>query len=335
MPNTDIFSSETTQKALYEYLDSDNFKLKIGLEKKNPLYYTDAEDAIRYYYPYIKRKEEKSNMNDNNLISPMWINILIHNQATYSDLVDLVMQDKNPLVIYVANLSRNKNKKYLFRLIDASVSASINVYDLKLERLFNEKSFADKYWTKSIENGKLKEKSGFVLLSTLISKYGIKNMEDILLPNYYNELKDSYTKTNKEEDKMSSYDYVELAANKEAKEKPMSNKMNKVISKNTDAAKVAAKITAGKAVNAVVLEKLKPQLPMLMRGYADHPLASIVVANVVSFAVDSMASDNEKAVYIANAMMQAAMTDFLGKFDIEKLLTDVLKAADVTVPEAE
>lgn len=122
--------------------------------------------------------------------------------------------------------------------------------------------------------------------------------------------------------------------NKPEKSK-MSNKMKETLNDNEVSARVAARITAGKTINAAVLEKLKPQLPLMVRGYADTAFAPIVIANLVNFAVSSFAADNDKAVWAANAMMDAAMTEFMASFNIEKILKEVLSSVDVTIPETE
>ncbi len=108
---------------------------------------------------------------------------------------------------------------------------------------------------------------------------------------------------------------------------------SKIVDTNVEAAKVAAKITTGKVLNKVVMAKVRPQLPMLARGYADHALANVVIANIANFAITNFASDNEKAQYAVDAMMQAAMVDFMAMFNIEEIISEVLTSANVEIPD--
>ena len=108
---------------------------------------------------------------------------------------------------------------------------------------------------------------------------------------------------------------------------------SKVIHSNVDAAKVAAKLTAGNSLNKVVLAKVKPHLPFGTKGYADTALGAVVVANLAVLAVQNFAAGNEKAKYAADAMLQASMLDFMGQFKFEEMLADVLTA--VELPEIE
>lgn len=125
-----------------------------------------------------------------------------------------------------------------------------------------------------------------------------------------------------------------INSKKENKGKNLMKKMQ-VVDTNVDAAKIAAKITTGKVLNKVVMAKVRPQLPMLARGYADHALANVVIANIANFAVANFASDNEKAKYATDAMMQAAMLDFMQMFNIEDIISEVLTTAKVEIPSTE
>ena len=106
-----------------------------------------------------------------------------------------------------------------------------------------------------------------------------------------------------------------------------------IVDANVDAAKVAAKVTAGKTLNTVVLTKLKPHMPFGTKAYADTPFGAIVVANMANFAVQNFASGNSKARYAADAMMQSAMVEFAAEFNFEEMLAELLSS--VELPEVE
>lgn len=109
--------------------------------------------------------------------------------------------------------------------------------------------------------------------------------------------------------------------------------LDKVKNNNLAAAKSAATLEVGKVLNKTLVSKIRPQLPMMVRGYAEHAFAEVVVANIASFAVANFASNNEKAVLATDAMMQAAMTEFVSSFNIETLIADLLDG--IELPEVE
>ena len=90
------------------------------------------------------------------------------------------------------------------------------------------------------------------------------------------------------------------------------------------AAKVAATITAGKTLNALVAKKVVPQMPMMTRGYADTALGRVGIANIADCAVKQFLACNTKANLATNAMMQAAMLELMDTFDLEAIVNDVL-----------
>ena len=124
---------------------------------------------------------------------------------------------------------------------------------------------------------------------------------------------------------------------KEPKTKPIQTKTESTImtklkttatsvaTQNKDAIKVAAKLEAGKIINKQVIKQVKPHLPLLVRGLADHPAASIVLANVVSIAVKHFMPENKKLNTVAELMLGAAAVDTVASFNIEAFVEDLLK----------
>lgn len=125
-----------------------------------------------------------------------------------------------------------------------------------------------------------------------------------------------------------------VATNKNLKKEinKVKDKKMQIVDDNAEAAKIAAKITVGKTLNSTLIKKVKPQLPMLVRGYTDSVLADVVIANIANFAVQNFFEDNEKAVYAADAMMQAAMVEFMSKVNIEEILSSLLSG--VSIPDS-
>ena len=115
-------------------------------------------------------------------------------------------------------------------------------------------------------------------------------------------------------------------ANKFEKENKMNDMIDTAKDLNIDAAKIAAKITAGKALNTVAQEKLVPFLPENMQAYAGTPLGNLVVANIVAAALTHFAPSNNKAYKAGDAMITAAMVDTASIIQIEELVKGFLNA---------
>lgn len=100
--------------------------------------------------------------------------------------------------------------------------------------------------------------------------------------------------------------------------------------KNIDAAKVAGKLAAGKALNTAVQTKVVPKLPLMIRGYASTPFGGVVMANVVATALTHYAPDNPKVQMLSEAMLQSAMVDLLSIVDIEGMVTEFLSSDEAS-----
>ena len=116
------------------------------------------------------------------------------------------------------------------------------------------------------------------------------------------------------------------------KEKPMAQKPTikdtavTLVAANKDAAILAAKLEAGKILNKQVIKLIKPKLHPLVRGYADSPLASVVLANIVGFAIKQYAGDNAKAGQLAEMMLQASAVESISALNIDGLIDDLLSS---------
>ena len=121
------------------------------------------------------------------------------------------------------------------------------------------------------------------------------------------------------------YNEIEpLIKTKSNKENTMS-KAKDQLNANKDAAILAGKLVAGKAINTKLVKLLKPKLPMMIRGYADSPFASLVAANIVGIAIKHYAPTNRRANEVADLMLEAAALEALQSFNIEDLIEELLK----------
>lgn len=110
--------------------------------------------------------------------------------------------------------------------------------------------------------------------------------------------------------------------------------MNTIATQNKTAAKSAAIDAVGRAGNTAVITAIKPHLPMMIKGYAEHPMANIIAANLVNAAVQQTGVGGEKGRIVANAMIQSAYLDLARNFDIEKIVEDFLGKVPAQAVEA-
>jgi len=111
----------------------------------------------------------------------------------------------------------------------------------------------------------------------------------------------------------------------------VSQTANAVIGQNKESAKLAAQLTAGNILNDRVVKLIKPQLPLVARGYAETELGKAVAANVAAAALIHFFPTNKKAVMAAECMIQSAMAGFVASFDIEGTVNELLDG--INIPE--
>jgi len=108
------------------------------------------------------------------------------------------------------------------------------------------------------------------------------------------------------------------------KQKNKGNTMKEVITKNKESVVNAAKIVLGKNAIKTLQKTIRPKLPMIVRGYSEHPLFGIVLANAFNYAIQAKLPDNEKAMMVADAMMDASMLMAAEEFDFEGIVQDFI-----------
>jgi hypothetical protein len=104
-----------------------------------------------------------------------------------------------------------------------------------------------------------------------------------------------------------------------------------VIGANTTALKLSAKLTVGNTLNDRVAAIIVPKLPMMARGMAlaNPAITKAVLANIVSAAIINVAPTNERACLAADAMINAAMLEFVGTFNIEAMINELIDGLDI------
>ncbi len=105
---------------------------------------------------------------------------------------------------------------------------------------------------------------------------------------------------------------------------------NILVEGNKTAFKANASRRAGSMFNERVNNIITPRLPMMVRGYAKEPWFQFILSNAVAGAIIKFGATNEKLVLLADAGVNAANDDFLGSFDFEGMINDVVDGIDIT-----
>lgn len=125
---------------------------------------------------------------------------------------------------------------------------------------------------------------------------------------------------------------VTIAATPTVKE----NKMTKVaqaIDTNKNAAILAAQLEAGRLANKHATKLISGKLPLMVKGYADTPLARLAFANAIKFAVDNyggkFGKHKELASQVSEAMVVAAYSEIIANFDIDSMIEQFLEGKEM------
>ena len=108
------------------------------------------------------------------------------------------------------------------------------------------------------------------------------------------------------------------------------SKVNAVVNVNKTALVTAAKLEAGKIGLKQMSKLVQPAIPMMLRGYADTAMGRVALANIFHFAASNYAGGNDKVKVVADAMLEAAMIEFVGSFNIEEIFEKVIGGIDVS-----
>lgn len=125
---------------------------------------------------------------------------------------------------------------------------------------------------------------------------------------------------------------VTIAATPTVKE----NKMTKVaqaIDTNKNAAILAAQLEAGRLANKHATKLISGKLPLMVKGYADTPLARLAFANAIKFAVDNyggkFGKHKELASQVSEAMVVSAYSEIIANFDIDSMIEQFLEGKEM------
>lgn len=94
---------------------------------------------------------------------------------------------------------------------------------------------------------------------------------------------------------------------------------------NKASLQTAATIELGNVAISTISKKIGGSLPLMLRGYKDHPLFEVLVANIATMAINHFAPENEKGKVISEAMMQAAMLKMVQSFNIPEMVNELIE----------
>ena len=116
----------------------------------------------------------------------------------------------------------------------------------------------------------------------------------------------------------------------ENKGKNTMTKIANIVAANKSAVVNAAKLEAGKIALTQITKVAAKKAPFMIKGYIDTPIGRVVIANLLSVAVDQYAPTNAKAKAVAGAAMEAAMLEMVQSFNIAEMIDEMVKGIDIS-----
>ncbi|ARQ96276.1 hypothetical protein [Salmonella phage Stp1] len=116
----------------------------------------------------------------------------------------------------------------------------------------------------------------------------------------------------------------------ENKGKNTMTKIANIVAANKSAVVNAAKLEAGKIALTQITKVAAKKAPFMIKGYIDTPIGRVVIANLLSVAVDQYAPNNQKAKAVAGAAMEAAMLEMVQSFNIAEMIDEMVKDIDIS-----
>lgn len=108
------------------------------------------------------------------------------------------------------------------------------------------------------------------------------------------------------------------------------SKVSSIVAANKSAVVNAAKLEAGKIALTQITKVAAKKAPFMVKGYIDTPIGRVVIANLLSVAVDQYAPTNAKAKAVAGAAMEAAMLEMVQSFNIAEMIDEMVKGIDIS-----
>lgn len=119
-----------------------------------------------------------------------------------------------------------------------------------------------------------------------------------------------------------------------AKRRTASASLAELANTNKEAGLRAVSIQTGRLALNVLRAQIVPRLPMWVQGYAEGPLANVVLANGVNLAVMwNLHRGNKLFEQLRDAMMEAAMFEVIEYLNPGKFISDFLAKVNLVDPQ--
>ncbi len=99
---------------------------------------------------------------------------------------------------------------------------------------------------------------------------------------------------------------------------------NVMVGANKEAAVLAAQITGGNILNDRLAKMVIPQLPATAKIFINTAPGKALLANAFAAGLVHFAPQNDKAAMASGMMVQAAMLELAGTFNIEEMVDEFL-----------
>ena len=102
---------------------------------------------------------------------------------------------------------------------------------------------------------------------------------------------------------------------------------------NKEAFKTSGKRRTGKIINDRLIGMIEPKLPMMVRGYANTELGRFVMANALAAAAVKFGDTQPKLLLAADMAVADAADQFLGSFNLEEIINELLDGVELPSTE--
>ena len=103
-----------------------------------------------------------------------------------------------------------------------------------------------------------------------------------------------------------------------------------MVDQNKTSFQASAKRRIGKLFNDKLVSLIKPKLPMMVKGYVDTEIGRYVLTNLFAAALIKFGYNHDKLILLAEAGIDDATDQFLGSFNIEEIINELIDGFDTT-----
>ncbi|WPJ68337.1 hypothetical protein NKFEDGME_00136 [Salmonella phage STP-SP2] len=218
---------------------------------------------------------------------------------------------------------------------------SIENYEANDNDLYDVENFLDSFWRYLSVGWNRSIGDGYRLAAVMaFDDDGNFLLPSELYPYVYNDLiqEAGFTFWKDEDQIIDSVEKYDVNSNTQSvntqttenKGKNTMTKIANIVAANKSAVVNAAKLEAGKIALTQITKVAAKKAPFMIKGYIDTPIGRVVIANLLSVAVDQYAPSNQKAKAVAGAAMEAAMLEMVQSFNIAEMIDEMVKGIDIS-----